>query len=378
MWFLLYPTTSLCRGWTAEWIELHPSQEIQPPRSGHVAFTLKDEVYVFGGYAEEDGNDGNVVRYPTNDLWKFSPEQSSWQQVNKADLHVDDCDECNEKAKLPQQRLAAAAATLDDSAFLFGGWDPQTVGTGGVILDSISEFSHADGWKGASLKEAALGEMTSRHVAVTIAEDTILLHNHRCADHVLIFQKSKATGQYSLKRQATKGDAPSPRGLHAACKLGDNHLVVFGGAAQDQSMSNQVFILDLSSWTWNELSPSASSKLPSPRASPCLCALDEQSCIVFGGATPSEEGGLAGLNDLWLMAADLEKGTVEWEELNAKGTPPGRNAATLTPISKPNLGDTIGVNNGNSPLRCFLLSGGWYPFVKTHGDTFVLRIAEIS
>lgn len=374
VWCLLYPTASLCRGWTAEWIELKLSQTIQPPRSGHVAFTLSDEVYIFGGYAEKVGKDGKVVRYPTNDMWKFNPGQSTWQEVHKPDLHVDDCDECNENAKIPQQRLASAAATLDGSAFLFGGWDPQTAGTGGVILDSISEFSKEDGWKGAALKKATLGEMTSRHVAVTIAEDTILIHNHRCSDHVLMFQKSKATGQYSLKRQPVEGDAPSPRGLHAATKLGDNHVIVFGGAAQDQSMSNQVFVLDLSSWTWNELSPSESSKMPSPRASPCFCALDERTCIVFGGAAPSEEGGLVGLNDLWLLSTDLENGIAEWDQLTVDGAPPGRNAATLVPIAEPGLGDNIEAGGAKSGLQYFLLNGGWYPFVTTHGDTFVLKV----
>eukprot|EP00980_Cylindrotheca_fusiformis_P016393 scaffold4887_cov118-Cylindrotheca_fusiformis.AAC.3 len=380
-------TTSLCQAWTAEWIDLKPQVAIQPPRSGHVAFDWKDEVYVFGGYAEEEdgGSDGKPTRYPTNDMWKFNPETVRWQQVHKADLHVEDCEECNEFAKkIPQQRLAAAAACLDGSAYLFGGWDPQTPGTGGVILDSISEFSLNEsddavggGWKGASLNHVTLGEMTSRHVAVTIDDDTILLHNHRCTDHVLLFQQPKETGKTSVQRQATTGTSPSPRGLHAASKFGENHLIVFGGAAQDQSMSNQVFALDLTTWTWKELSPSpSSSKLPSPRASPCLCPLDATSGIVFGGATPSEKGGLVGLNDLWLMSIDLENGTVQWDELPVDNAPPGRNAATLTSISKIKIGDSVESSDDNSDLHYFLLSGGWYPFVTTHGDTFVLKVAK--
>ena len=125
----LIATASLCQAWTAEWIELRPSQPIHPPRSGHVAFTLKGEAYIFGGYAEEEeGDDNSKVRYPTNDLWKFDSEKANWIKVQAADLHVDDCDECNENNKIPQQRLAAAASSLGDSAFLFGGWDPQTPG----------------------------------------------------------------------------------------------------------------------------------------------------------------------------------------------------------------------------------------------------------
>ena len=366
VWFLTYPASSFCHGWTAEWVKLKPKQNIEPARSGHVAFTLKEEVYLFGGYAEV-AKDGEVQRYPTNDLWKFDPAEPSWKLVKAADLHVDDCDECNESNDLPQQRLASAAATLGDSAFLFGGWDPQTPGTGGVILDSISEFSASKGdWMGPSLPTISLQETTSRHVTISISDDSILLHNHRCTDHVLLFQKESTTDKYTLQKQVTKGSAPSPRGLHAACKLGQDHIVVFAGAAQDQAMSNEVFVLNTSSWTWKKLDPTTSS-LPLPRASPCLCALDDTTCIVFGGATPSETIGLEGLNDLWLMKTNIEEGSVTWEKINlpeGEDIPPGRNAATLMPVNIPDFDD----------CQCFLLSGGWAPFVTTHNDSFVLKV----
>ena len=368
MWFLLYPASSFCNGWTAEWVQLKPKQNIEPARSGHVAFTIKDEVYVFGGYAEVVRKDGEVERYPTNDLWKFAPAETTWKLLEAADLYVDDCDECNESTQAPQQRLAAAASTLADSAFIFGGWDPQTPGTGGVILDSIAEYSASKGgWMGPTLSSTSLEETTSRHVTVSISDDTVLLHNHRCTDHVLLFQKGSTANDYSLHRQPTKGTGPSPRGLHAACKLGDDTVVVFAGAAQDQTMSNEVFVLNLSSWTWKKLD-STTSSTPVPRASPCICALDDTTCIVFGGATPSATMGLEGLNDLWLMKTDIDKGSVIWEKFDVTGSatiPPGRNAATLMPVDLP------GVEN----CQCFLLSGGWAPFVKTHNDSFVLKMS---
>lgn len=324
-------------------------------------------MYVFGGYAEVSKG-GEFVRYPTNDLWKFEPGETSWKLVKASDLHVDGCDECNESTVMPQQRLAAAAATIGDSAFIFGGWDPQTPGTGGVILDSISQFSASKGdWMGPNLRTISLPETTSRHVTISISDDSILLHNHRCTDHVLLFQKDSSSNKYTLNRQATSGTAPSPRGLHAACKLRQNHVVVFAGAAQDQTMSNEVFVLNLSSWTWKKLAPSTAS-VPVPRASPCMCPLDETTCIVFGGATPSSTG-LEGLNDLWLMKADIDGGSVAWEKLEveeSESIPPGRNAATLMPVQLPDFEN----------CQCFLLSGGWFPFVTTHNDSFVLKVTS--
>jgi hypothetical protein len=52
----------------AEWIGLTPSSKIEPPRSGHVAFTAKDRLFIFGGYAEDE----DMNRYVTNDLWEWA------------------------------------------------------------------------------------------------------------------------------------------------------------------------------------------------------------------------------------------------------------------------------------------------------------------
>ena len=72
-------------------------------------------------------------------------------------------------------------------------------------------------------------------------------------------------------KQPTSGAAPSPRGLHAAALASQHQLVVFGGAAQDGNMSNEVFLLDLNTWKWTQLEITNNSKeQPSPRASPCF------------------------------------------------------------------------------------------------------------
>jgi hypothetical protein len=222
-------------------------------------------------------------------------------------------------------------------------------------------------------------------VAVTIdiddTDDTdtatlVLLHNHRCTDHVLLFDG------HEVRKQATTGAAPSPRGLHAAVSL-NNQLVVFGGAAQDGSMSNQVFCLDLTTWIWKEIEIMTSDSSPSPRASPCLCALkDQKSCILFGGAARSEEtGGLEGCSDLWILRFDDNDNTAKWEELSTQNAPPGRNAATLTPLPGPPMGvsssDDDDVDDDDDTIaEYFLLSGGWYPFRTTYSDNFVLKVSQ--
>lgn len=66
----------------AEWISLTPWSSIQPPRSGHVAFTAKDRLFLFGGYAEDE----DLHRYVTNDLWEW--KDGGWEkQKPSGDAH---------------------------------------------------------------------------------------------------------------------------------------------------------------------------------------------------------------------------------------------------------------------------------------------------
>jgi Galactose oxidase, central domain len=247
------PTSS---AWSTEWINLDSNiaannlNKIDPPRSGHVAFALENKVYVFGGYAEESIDH----RYPTNDLWIFDPqERDGWKLVHNAASCISP-DSSGGTASIPQQRLAAAAVTCQlpgengKAGLVLGGWDSQEAGTGGVILQDLQAYSddgtcNTKSWKKMSLD---LQQPTSRLCAVTLNNPhQVLVHNHRCVDHVLIIDLRSS----QLTCQPTSGISPSPRGLHVCVLLPNtNKMVLFGGAAQDGNMSNEVFLLDTDTW----------------------------------------------------------------------------------------------------------------------------------
>ena len=394
--------TRTASAWTANWInlDLDIASSINPPRSGHVAFGLNDKVYVFGGYAE-DVTAAGPERYPTNDLWCFENKDSN-------DDDDDDDDGNGNKWTLvkpasssqPQARLAAAAVTCQlnqdtTAGLLLGGWDSQKAGTGGVILKDVqvyssnsNEDSGSDSWKELPTD---LQEPTSRLCAVTLGDaQQVLIHNHRCTDHVLLLDLETS----NLSKQPVSGTAPSARGLHACVRLpGTSKIVLFGGAAQDGNMSNEVFVLDTETWVWENCSSLQETEsnhdgndVPSPRASPCFIAVDEKTCILFGGAALSDEGGLHGCSDTWLLEIiDSENNNdgssvttrAKWTQLGEDGStkaPPGRNAATLTPLSSKSRVLEGEEDDDNSQL--FLLSGGWYPFRTTYGDNFVLKVTK--
>lgn len=386
--------------YSAEWISLlSPSRlgiaapgKIEPPRSGAVSFSSGKKLFTFGGYAEIESE-----RHVVNDIWEFTPynEPSSpwgWTKIDQ-----------QHSSYIPGPRLATAMAVSPSlsQGVLFGGWDPQTPGTGGVILDDVSvldldtlEWSQPTSTENENDKISIPGGPTSRHVAVSVCiqnpdknerEEAILLHNHRCEDHVLMLILSKSKSNRLLgrwKRQPITGNMPSSRGLHCAAQLNDpksnmsTSIVIFGGAAKDGDMSNEAFVLDLNTWKWTKLA--CTGDQPSPRAGACLCPLDESTVLLFGGAERGEEG-LIGLNDVWTLSVNSEKRTGVWKCLVANQAgkcPPGRNAATLTRINaqymlpKALLGAPV-EEKGNA---YFLLQGGWNPFRKTYNDVFVLRV----
>lgn len=360
MLLMLQCSTSL----TAEWIQLKPSQRVAPRRSGHAAFVVDKCPYVFGGYVEEDAKDADSMptRYVVNDLWKWNcnNQKDEWMPLDAT-------------GDIPGPRLVTAMATIQDKAYMFGGWDPEFDGTGGVILDTVHELvlnlsnaGAAASWK--KLDITMPDGPTSRHVAVAIhSTGIILIHTFRCDNFVLLFDP--VTGEF--RKQPTTGSCPSSRGLHAATMVNATTVCIFGGAAKDQNMSNESFLLDTDTWKWTKLSPSGD--CPSARAGPCLCSVNVNSesnnsnnsnnCVIlFGGAEVSETG-LKPRGDVWALSLDKQEWTLLMDD---KDGPPPRNAATLTEID---LNDQSGGTG-------FLLTGGWAPFQQTWDDCYVLRIHD--
>ena len=392
---------------SAEWVDLSSVEsylsksqlpgKMDPPRSGAVSFSTpnNEKLFTFGGYAEMASSKSDIPpeRYVVNDLWEFLPYKDDTSAWGWSKVMMQDDDK-------PGPRLATAIAVTSstNNAVLLGGWDPQTPGTGGVVLDDV-ELLDLDKlkWSPAVVDFAAEnneltipGGPTSRHVAVTISDSTICLHNHRCDDHVLLLSIDD-DGEGQWQRQPVKGDLPPSLGLHCAATLespdeeGCKGVVIFGGASKDGNMINQAYVLDVKTWKWTKLDCSADGNdIPSPRAGACMCSLDENSVLLFGGATPGASG-LLGLNDAWALHIDMENGKGKWQRLvcdqdnNNDGIirPPQRNAATLTPIDSEKLlpKDIAWKQDGGEKDAYYMLQGGWYPFQRTYDDVFVLRVS---
>jgi hypothetical protein len=288
---------------------------------------------------------------------------------------------------------------------LFGGWDPQNVGTGGTILDKVHQL-HLSTMEWTTLGSSIPDGPTSRHIALTLPSgNEALVHNHRCTDHVLIFKDG------TFRKQPTTGMSPSSRGLHAATILNNSNMILFGGAAQNGQMSNEVFVLNLHKWKWTRIDVDVdqNSPFPTPRAAPCLTSVSDNCVIMFGGAEATEQG-LNPRADLWALTFDNDNNDdVNDDETNDTGIskaswslllddesgPPPRNAATLSEIDPPPIdmipksthttsrstddNDNADTDHDNSFIKkYFVLQGGWAPFRKTWSETTLLCVEVIG
>ena len=104
-WLALLPCAAAL---TASWQPVPGS--VVPPRSGATASTDGASTWLFGGYAEADGE-----RAVVNDLHRLDATATGWTRVR----------ESADGADVPGPRLATASAVLDGEMLLFGGWDPQ-------------------------------------------------------------------------------------------------------------------------------------------------------------------------------------------------------------------------------------------------------------
>mmetsp|Transcript_3220 Transcript_3220/g.4910 ORF Transcript_3220/g.4910 Transcript_3220/m.4910 type:complete len:246 (-) Transcript_3220:25-762(-) len=211
-------TTVDALAFKAEWISLtSTSSKVTPRRSGHTSFVVSSKKkdgssssstpHVFGGYIEivdddEDfGSDPDLAittREVTNDLWKYDNTKDNNNNNNGGWKRV------STLGDIPGPRLVSASGVIGEKAYLFGGWDPQTPGTGGVILDDVHCLDlETNVW--SKLPLTFPDGPTSRHVAVSMEENNIIvIHNHRCDDKfVYTFDGTSFTKQATTTTTTT-------------------------------------------------------------------------------------------------------------------------------------------------------------------------------
>lgn len=128
----------------------------------------------------------------------------------------------------------------------------------------------------------------------------------------------------------TKGVTPAPRYGHSAV-LYENQMIVFGGYDNEGGKSNELFILDLTTNTWNQVAMTEQG-WPDARYNHQAVLMKHKKkpvMIVFGGTN-----GTTPLNDV--LSFDLN--TKTWTEVKVKGDiPEPRTGFAMVQIDSENV-----------------------------------------
>jgi len=170
------------------------------------------------------------------------------------------------------------------------------------------------------------------------------------ADRLVCFGGAAATttdsalAVYSISRNEwtavqAQGQAPTPRTRHSAVMLGHSSMLVFGGCNSAGVFFNDVYLLNLDSWTWSRLQPL--NPPPPPRYHHC-CHVVAGKVVLYGGVNPKQAFDsvvllqTSGCQELSAMADELARMT------GGSGTQPaaaaGSSAAALLGASNPGAG----------------------------------------
>mmetsp|Transcript_22538 Transcript_22538/g.33298 ORF Transcript_22538/g.33298 Transcript_22538/m.33298 type:complete len:331 (-) Transcript_22538:164-1156(-) len=321
--FLLLLFLSVANGWM--WSKVSSQA---PKVSGHSIGSLSgDEILLFGGLTGAAGSPC------TDNTWYFNGKQ--WSLV--------------ESSQKPRVRMYAASAVLDRKFYIFGGWDPMSPGSGGEFLDDIWEFDWTKkAWKCLDTK---LPYPVSRHTACAISnEHSIIIHTYK--EDILLFKDNV------IAQQETKGeDQPTGYSMCAVAPLSRTKMVLFGGSTKTQQMSQDAYVLDTETWTWTKL-VSDDGEAPSKMSSCCAAPMGDNQMLLFGGAgikaTGYEGGmGLVCEDETWLLTV-VDGTKAQWTKTDCPTKPAGRVAASLSPI-----GSSFLLQGGYDPISKCTFEEPW-------------------
>lgn len=259
---VLYPTSCMNDMYQYDiqenkWHKINCTGEIPSPRSGFVSAVLNDQLFVYGGLDPLYGwlNDGFTYNFQTK----------NWQKVNFSGC-------------LPSPRDKIGYANLDDNKLVFfGGFGPQEIeleegeeetATFGWFNDSFIFDSSNHSWT----KLSCNGDLPTPRAAAGV---TIVRRPKQ------ILQSSNSDNSQTLPEFQETGESIP-------------FLYVMGGRDNQGSRTNDVFSLDLQSYTWEKHACRGTAPIGRSFHS---CVTVNDKLFIFGGTTPTNQV----INDIHIL-----------------------------------------------------------------------------
>uniref|UniRef100_A0A914V185 Uncharacterized protein n=1 Tax=Plectus sambesii TaxID=2011161 RepID=A0A914V185_9BILA len=255
------------------WIEVKAMEgDVPPKNSGACAVLCNRKLIVFGGFtdrsygASEDRSLNLLYELDLSTLqWKRVPYRSYSHEELKAEKDIE---------KVPTPRHKMVGWEWDGKAYFFGGFGP---------LPSICSRQFS---------------FLTDHAQFTVDPSSsyaLSWNNQLLCYDPNAFWSAVPCG----------GTIPSPRAAAVVVKLTDrNQVLLFGGRHNDLRL-NDIFLLDMTSFVWTEIT--ISSMVPQGRSWMSMARVDQDRLIMYGGFSND----LTPLSDAW----ELDTTRWEWRQL---------------------------------------------------------------
>lgn len=288
------------------WVSPYISSDRRPPpRYEQALCVVGNALYVIGG------NCGG--RY-LNDTWALNMENLTWKCIAQHGGKSNKNDEPNNNSNGNEEEESAAllpsSPVLPPLAGLAAiAWNGNIVCLGGHTRVKDPEVPMA-----VRLLDTAAGAWSS--LATTPATA-----NNDGSNPADLSKTNNTTKKKKRGAPAPPAGMPGARGGHSATLIGSK-VYIFGGEDLKRKPSDELWVLDLTTLEWEQLTTSGQG--PSPRSAHTAIAYRNRYILVFGGGSVA-----TCFDDVWL----LDTQTMEWTlpEIEGQVPPPraGHAAAVL-------------------------------------------------
>ena len=262
---------------------------------------------------------GNVLMFDgfTRRTWNFNNIENYWTLVPTSNS--------------PEGRSNYALGSLGNGkVLLFGGWDGNQVFKNTWIFDeNIKDWSQIINTDTTTSPKPRGG-----HAIASTGEGKILLYGGKNKEDRYHYGDSWcfdiSTKEWT-RISTTK--SPKPRAFHAMSLLGSRDLLMFGGDDQSQSFADSwLFVSSTKQWIQIE---TTSAKSPTARVGHAIASLGNNSVLMFGGYASNQP-----ISESWIF----KKSTKEWIQIDnspiktsINKLPPARYSHSLASLREGNV-----------------------------------------
>ncbi|XP_014218455.1 leucine-zipper-like transcriptional regulator 1 [Copidosoma floridanum] len=237
------------------------------PRYHHSAVVHGCSMFVFGGYTGDIHSNSNLTN--KNDLFEYRFTTGQWV-------------EWKFYGKTPVARSAHGAAIYDNKLWIFAGYD------GNVRLNDMWTISLCPKDPKVWEKVIQSGDCppTCCNFPVVVARESMFVFSGQSGAKITnsLFQfhfREKRWTRISTEH-ILRGTPPPPARRYGHTMVSfDRHLYVFGGTA-DNTLPNDLHCYDLDTQTWDIITPSSDSEIPSGRLFHAAAVISD-AMYIFGG-----------------------------------------------------------------------------------------------